>query len=103
MRANLHVVLCMSPVGAAFRNRCRKFPALTNCTAIDWFFAWPEEALISVAQRFLEDVEMDADEVRENVAHHMAFVHESVGVDRASSTRASSGARCTRRPSRSSS
>ena len=37
----------------AMRNRCRKFPALTSCTAINWFFNWPSQALISVAQRFL--------------------------------------------------
>ena len=79
VRRNLHIVLCMSPVGAAFRVRCRKFPALVNCTAIDWFQPWPEEALISVAGRFLEDVEFDHSEIRENVSHHMAFVHQSVG------------------------
>ena len=33
VRRQLHIVLCMSPVGQAFRVRCRKFPALTNCTA----------------------------------------------------------------------
>jgi len=79
VRANLHLVICMSPVGDDFRNRCRKFPALTNCTTIDWFFSWPEQALISVAQRFLEDVEMATPELRSACAHHMAFVHESVG------------------------
>ena len=79
IRANLHLVICMSPVGDAFRNRCRKFPSLTNCTTIDWFFAWPEQALISVAQRFLEEVEMATPELRAGVATHMAFVHESVG------------------------
>ena len=78
VRKNLHLVLCMSPVGAAFRVRCRKFPALANCCVIDWFTPWPEEALISVAKRFLGDVEFDADDIGENVAHHMAFVHQSV-------------------------
>ena len=78
VRKNLHVVMCMSPVGDKMRNRCRKFPALTSCTAIDWFHAWPQEALISVAMRFLSDVEMASDELRENVAHHMAYVHSSV-------------------------
>jgi dynein heavy chain len=77
VRKNLHVVMCMSPVGDAMRNRCRKFPALTSCVSIDWFHAWPREALISVAQRFLEDVDLDPGD-KENVAHHMAFVHESV-------------------------
>ena len=54
VRKNLHVVLCMSPVGPGMRNRCRKFPALSSCTVIDWFHSWPQEALISVALRFLE-------------------------------------------------
>jgi dynein heavy chain, axonemal len=51
VRENLHVVLCMSPIGAGFRSRCRMFPSLVNCCTIDWFSAWPEDALYSVAQR----------------------------------------------------
>jgi dynein heavy chain, axonemal len=51
VRENLHIVLCMSPIGAGFRTRCRMFPSLVNCCTIDWFNAWPEEALYSVAQR----------------------------------------------------
>jgi dynein heavy chain len=78
VRKNLHVVLCMSPVGNAFRNRCRKFPALISATVIDWFHPWPSEALISVAMRFLQDVDISTDELKENVAHHMSFVHQSV-------------------------
>ncbi|KAJ3049383.1 Dynein heavy chain 7, axonemal [Rhizophlyctis rosea] len=60
-KENLHVVLCMSPIGDAFRNRLRMFPSLVNCCTIDWFQAWPEDALEIVAQRFLEDVELAAD------------------------------------------
>ena len=42
VREQLHIVLCMSPIGSGFRSRCRVFPALVNCCTIDWFSAWPE-------------------------------------------------------------
>lgn len=51
------VVLCFSPVGSTLRVRSRKFPAVTNCTAIDWFHEWPQEALVSVSKRFIDDLE----------------------------------------------
>ena len=63
VRENLHVVLCVSPVGDALRVRCRNFPSLINCTTIDWFFPWPEAALVSVAERFIEGVPLPSDEV----------------------------------------
>lgn len=47
-RANLHVVLAMSPVGEALRTRCRNFPGLVNNTVIDWFEAWPEQVPCTV-------------------------------------------------------
>lgn len=36
-KEKLHVMLCMSPIGDAFRNRLRQFPSLINCCTIDWF------------------------------------------------------------------
>ncbi|XP_041374659.1 dynein heavy chain 7, axonemal-like isoform X2 [Gigantopelta aegis] len=62
VRDQLHVVLAMSPIGDAFRNRLRKFPSLVNCCTIDWFQSWPEDALQAVATRFLEETEMAEDE-----------------------------------------
>lgn len=53
---NLHIVLCMSPVGDTLKTRCRNFPGLVNNTSIDWFTAWPEQALQAVASHFLADV-----------------------------------------------
>uniref|UniRef100_A0A0A9YIV3 Dynein heavy chain 1, axonemal n=1 Tax=Lygus hesperus TaxID=30085 RepID=A0A0A9YIV3_LYGHE len=38
-RLQLHIALCMSPLGEPFRNRLRMFPALVNCCTIDWFEA----------------------------------------------------------------
>lgn len=58
VRRMLKVVLCFSPVGNTLRVRSRKFPAVTNCTSIDWFHEWPEGALISVSRRFLEEIDL---------------------------------------------
>jgi hypothetical protein len=35
----------------------RTFPGLVNCTTIDWFLPWPEEALISTAQYKIMNVQ----------------------------------------------
>lgn len=53
----LQVILCFSPVGSVLRVRARKFPAVVNCTAINWFHEWPEDALVSVSARFLNETE----------------------------------------------
>lgn len=53
VRRNLHVVFSFSPVGDAFRERLSRFPSLVNCTTIDWFTAWPRDALATVATNFL--------------------------------------------------
>ena len=57
IRRQLKIVLCFSPIGTILRNRARKFPAIINCTAINWFHEWPQEALISVSKRFLKDLD----------------------------------------------
>ena len=46
----------MSPVGEGFRRRIRTFPGLVNCTTIDWFLSWPDEALKSTAEQSIESV-----------------------------------------------
>lgn len=38
VKENLHLILAMSPIGDAFRNRLRMFPALINCCTIDWYY-----------------------------------------------------------------
>jgi dynein heavy chain len=78
VRRLLKVVLCFSPVGATLRVRSRKFPAITNCTSINWFHEWPEEALKSVAKRFLADIDLLSPQLQESVGDFMAFVHKSV-------------------------
>lgn len=78
VRRNLKVVLCFSPVGSSLRSRCRKFPAIVNCTMIDWFAEWPEEALTSVATRFISTSDLVPDALKAPVTKFMAFAHQSV-------------------------
>ncbi|CAE8637770.1 unnamed protein product [Polarella glacialis] len=79
-RKNLHIVICMSPVGQAFRNRLRSFPSLVNCCAIDWFHEWPADALSAVANQFLsEDKDLDFDDqTRGSVVKVMVTIQQSV-------------------------
>lgn len=56
-KKSVHVVLTMSPIGEDFRRRLRMFPALVNCCAIDYFLPWPQDALQSVAEYFIKEVE----------------------------------------------
>ena len=67
VRENLHIVLCMSPIGDAFRVRCRMFPSLINCCTIDWFDEWPKDALLSVAERYFEGVDLGTPEIKKEI------------------------------------
>ena len=73
---NLHIVLCMSPVGDAFRERTRMFPGLVNCCTIDWFNDWPVDALKEVAARKLQDTDMNAF-VKDNLCEIFGKIHAS--------------------------
>ncbi|XP_047370603.1 dynein axonemal heavy chain 7-like isoform X1 [Vespa velutina] len=75
-RDQLHIVVAMSPIGDGFRNRIRKFPALVNCCTIDWLQAWPEDALIAVATRFLSEIEL-SDHERQVGIDMCRFFHVS--------------------------
>ncbi|XP_065591374.1 dynein axonemal heavy chain 17 isoform X2 [Cyrtonyx montezumae] len=78
VRRQLKVILCFSPVGSTLRVRARRFPAIVNCTAIDWFHEWPEDALVSVSSRFLEETGDIEPEVKGSISQFMSYVHISV-------------------------
>ncbi|XP_036933614.1 dynein heavy chain 6, axonemal [Acanthopagrus latus] len=78
VREKLHIVLCMSPVGDAFRSRCRMFPSLVNCCTIDWFVQWPREALLSVSQAFFQNVDFVNEEQKQNFSAMCVEIHVSV-------------------------
>ncbi|EDV24937.1 uncharacterized protein TRIADDRAFT_25541, partial [Trichoplax adhaerens] len=76
-RDNLHIALCMSPIGDAFRTRIRRFPSLINCCNIDWYQAWPEDALEMVAYKFLEDIDLQENE-RDNIVDLCKLFHKNI-------------------------
>nr|XP_014351765.1 PREDICTED: dynein heavy chain 6, axonemal-like [Latimeria chalumnae] len=80
VRQKLHIVLCMSPVGEAFRARCRMFPSLVNCCTIDWFVEWPREALFSVSKTFFSNIDLGHDEMRDRFSEMCVEIHMGVTV-----------------------
>ena len=48
------------------RNRIRMYPAFVNCTTIDWFTEWPQDALLEVAEKYLDSMDLGDEEVRDN-------------------------------------
>ena len=59
-KENLHLLLCMSPFANTFRKRLRNFPSLVNCTSIDWFLPWPQDALSSTAFHNIQDIQFNS-------------------------------------------
>ncbi|XP_038570255.1 dynein heavy chain 6, axonemal isoform X1 [Micropterus salmoides] len=78
VREKLHIVVCMSPVGDAFRSRCRMFPSLVNCCTIDWFVQWPREALLSVSEAFFQNVDFGSEEMKQSFSAMCVEIHVSV-------------------------
>jgi len=75
----LHMILAFSPVGTKFRTRSQKFPSLFSQCSIDWFLPWPEDALVAVSHKFLNEFKMDAKkEIKLSLERHMGKVHDLV-------------------------
>jgi dynein heavy chain, axonemal len=79
IKSNLHLIICMSPIGDAFRNRLRMFPSLVNCCTIDWFSTWPEDALRSVAANSIAEIsDLGSETVIDGIVNLCVYMHESV-------------------------
>lgn len=68
----------MSPSGESLRNRCRNFPGLVGNTSIDWIFPWPEQALFSVATKYLGEHPSISELYKRDIVEHVVHVHNSV-------------------------
>ncbi len=77
VKDNLHIAICMSPIGQAFRDYCRMYPALINNTTINWFMRWPDDALTEVALKFVSKLDMP-NEYKTGLSHLCCYSHQTV-------------------------
>nr|XP_050848639.1 dynein axonemal heavy chain 6 [Vespula vulgaris] len=78
VRNYLHLMICMSPIGDAFRRRCRMFPSLVNCCTIDWFTKWPKDALLSVAENSIVTIVPHNEKMLSALCSICVLMHETV-------------------------
>lgn len=48
----------MSKTGDNLRNYCRMYPGLVNNTTMIWYMPWPKEALLEVAAKYLQGLDL---------------------------------------------
>lgn len=77
VKSHLRIALTFSFVGDAFRDRLRAFPALVNCTTIDWFTAWPDDALQAVAYQYLSNQSGIAEESMKHLPNLCMKFHQT--------------------------
>lgn len=77
VKTNLHIMLVQSPSGDDFRFRMRTFPSLINCANLNWFHAWPNDALLETAKFIFADLDIDATIKKSIISIATAF-HQSV-------------------------
>jgi dynein heavy chain len=53
------------------------YPGLVNNTTIIWFLAWPREALIEVANKYLSETQID-EQMQTRIATFFGNTHTSV-------------------------
>ncbi|CAL1298106.1 unnamed protein product, partial [Larinioides sclopetarius] len=58
IQQNLHIILCINYSSPLYRKCFLKYPALYKKCTIDWFNKWPQEALETIAHKFLLDVDL---------------------------------------------
>ncbi|KAF6773678.1 hypothetical protein AHF37_07206 [Paragonimus kellicotti] len=78
-KQHLHISLCFSPVEEKFRTRALKFPGLFSGCTIIWFHRWPRDALVAVADHYLQSFQMVCSTTTKiEVINAMGIIHDGV-------------------------
>lgn len=67
----------MSPLGPNFKTYILNFPSLVNCTTIDFYKDWPEDALKSVAFSKLTNWNPEYEDDLHNIVDVFSLIHKS--------------------------
>ena len=60
-KINMHLVLCVSPIGDSLKLRLRNFPSLVNCSSIIWYLPWTNDSLKIIGMDALQSNEEGKD------------------------------------------
>jgi dynein heavy chain len=75
VKLNIHMIIAMTPLS---RSRLRNFPSIVNCCTIDWFFEWPEEALLGVGRGQILAEDLELEEALDGCVNMFKNIHKSV-------------------------
>lgn len=50
---------------------------MVACCTVDWFFSWPEDALLAVAEYFLQEIDLP-EQNRAAIGKHISYTHTTV-------------------------
>ena len=63
VREKLHIIIAMSTSSKDLRQNLRDYPCILNCCNVNWFTAWPPDALHFVSKTFLKEIEFTPEEL----------------------------------------
>ncbi|KAJ3639667.1 hypothetical protein Zmor_003011 [Zophobas morio] len=74
-KENLHIVISFNPTNAKFRQYLKMYPSLRNFCEINYLGKWPPEALESITQAWMEDLNI-AKEIKTKVVTSFSYFHK---------------------------
>ncbi|KAF6216208.1 hypothetical protein GE061_000548 [Apolygus lucorum] len=73
-KKNLHLVICMCPVGNSFRQILQMYPSFLSCCLVDWYEEWPRDAMSVVAESFMKDVDIE-ESIKSSIVNVTTEIH----------------------------